>query len=304
MRSKALQRHESPQRARVENIRTLLVVGSGKGGVGKSTVSVNLAVALARQGFSVGLLDGDAYGPSIPMMLGVRKKKAGQGSEVTLPLAHRGKIAPEQMLKPLLRYGIKIMSVGFFIGEEQAVAPMPDVLGAFIRQLLYSVDWGKLDYLIVDLPPGNGEPQATLCRELQLDGALLVTTPQDIARIDTAKALAMFRDVQVPVLGVVQNMDGFLCPHCGERVEIFPRSREVREQLDNLPLLGSIPLDPAAALSGDKGQPVVVSNPESPVSIAFTSIAEQVKTIIETQSITIVNQEEAVPMKVNDEGED
>ena len=114
----------------------------------------------------------------------------------------------------------------------------------------------------------------------------------------------MFREAGVPALGVVQNMDGFLCPHCGERIEIFPRSREVREQLDNLPLLGSIPLDPAAALSGDKGQPVVVSNPESPVSIAFMSIAEQVKTIIETQSITIVNQEEAVPMKVNDEGED
>ena len=272
--------------------------------MGKSTVSVNLAVALARQGASVGLLDGDAYGPSIPMMLGVRKRKAGQGAEVTLPLAQRGKPTPEQMLTPLPRYGIKIMSVGFFIGEEQAVAPMPDVLGVFIRQLLYSVDWGVLDYLIIDLPPGNGEPQATLCRELQLDGALLVTTPQDIARIDTAKALAMFREAGVPALGVVQNMDGFLCPHCGERVEIFPRSREAREQLDNLPLLGRIPLDPAAALSGDKGRPVVVSNPESPVSIAFMSIAEQVKTIIETQSITIVNQEEAVPMKVNEEGED
>ena len=308
-----MQSHKGVQRARVENIRTLLVVGSGKGGVGKSTVSVNLAVALARQGASVGLLDGDAYGPSIPMMLGVRKRKAGQGAEVTLPLAQCGKPTPEQMLTPLPRYGIKIMSVGFFIGEEQAVAPMPDVLGVFIRQLLYSVDWGVLDYLIIDLPPGNGEPQATLCRELQLDGALLVTTPQDIARIDTAKALAMFREAGVPALGVVQNMDGFLCPHCGERVEIFPRSREVREQLDNLPLLGSIPLDPAAALSGDKGQPVVVSNPESPVSIAFMSIAEQVKTIIETQSITTVSQdtpvhqEEAVPMKgdvFNDEGED
>src|SRR5438132_9142636 len=304
MRSKALQRHESPQRARIERVGRLLVIGSGKGGVGKSTVSVNLAVALARRGARVGLLDGDAYGPSVPMMLGVRKRKAGQGAEVILPLAHRGKLAPEQMLKPLLRYGIKVMSVGFFIGEEQAVAPIPDVLGMLIRQLLYLVDWGTLDYLIIDLPPGNGEPQATLCREMQLDGAILVTTPQDIARIDTAKALAMFREAGVPALGVVQNMDGFLCPHCGERIEIFPRSREVREQLDNLPLLGSIPLDPAAALSGDKGQPVVVSNPESPVSIAFMSIAEQVKTIIETQSITIVNQEEAVPMKVNEEEED
>lgn len=275
-----MQLHKQVQRARVENIRTLLVVGSGKGGVGKSTVSVNLAVALAKQGASVGLLDGDAYGPSIPMMLGVRKRSPGQGAEVMLPLAHRGKLTPEQMLKPLPRYGIKIMSVGFFIGEEQAVAPIPDVLGMFIRQLLYSVDWGELDYLIIDLPPGNGEPQATLCSEMQLDGAILVTTPQDIARIDTAKALAMFRNVDVPVLGVVQNMDGLLCPHCGEYVEVFPHSREARAQLDGLPLLGSIPLDPAAAASGDKGQPIVVSKPESPISTAFMRIAEQVSTII------------------------
>jgi len=272
----ALQLHGRTQRARIDHVGSLLVVGSGKGGVGKSTVSVNLAIALAKQGAMVGLLDGDAYGPSIPMMLGVRKRRAGQGAEVILPLAQRGVLAPEQKLKALPRYGIKIMSVGFFIGEEQAVAPIPDVLGMLIRQLLYSVDWGTLDYLIIDLPPGNGEPQATLCREMQIDGAILVTTPQDIARIDTAKALAMFQGVGVPVLGVVQNMDGFLCPHCGEHVEIFPRSREGREQLDDLPLLGSIPLDPSTAVSGDKGQPVVVSKPESPVSLAFIGMAEQI----------------------------
>ena len=293
MRSKALQRHESPQRARIERVGRLLVIGSGKGGVGKSTVSVNLAVALARRGARVGLLDGDAYGPSVPMMLGVRKRKAGQGAEVILPLAHRGKLAPEQMLKPLLRYGIKVMSVGFFIGEEQAVAPIPDVLGMLIRQLLYLVDWGTLDYLIIDLPPGNGEPQATLCREMQLDGAILVTTPQDIARIDTAKALAMFQGVNVPVLGVVQNMDGFLCPHCGEHVEIFPRSREARELLDDLPLLGSIALDPSTAVSSDKGQPLVVSKPESTVSMAFSSMAEQVTANLETRKATVAMQTQA-----------
>src|SRR5947209_5741650 len=193
MRSKALQRHESPQRARIERVGRVIVVGSGKGGVGKSTVSVNLAVALARRGARVGLLDGDAYGPSVPMMLGVRKRSASQGWNATLPLGQHGKLPPEQMLKPLMRYGVKVMSVGFFIGEEQAVAPMPDVLGVLIRQLLYTVNWGPLDYLIVDLPPGNGEPQATLVRELALDGAILVTTPQDVARIDTTRALAMFR---------------------------------------------------------------------------------------------------------------
>ncbi len=275
--------HGRKQRARIEQVGSLLVVGSGKGGVGKSTVSVNLAVALAKSGATVGLLDGDAYGPSIPMMLGVRKRGIAPASALYLPLAQQRKQAVEQMLKPLDRYGIKVMSVGFFIGEEQAVAPIPDVLGMLIRQLLYTVDWGSLDYLIIDLPPGNGEPQATLCREMEIDAAILVTTPQDIARIDTAKALAMFQEVNVHVLGVVQNMDGFLCPHCGETVEIFPRSLETRALLDDLPLLGSIPLDPSAALSGDKGQPVVVSKPTSPVAQAFISMAKEVKTLLDAR---------------------
>ncbi|GAC1348475.1 MAG: hypothetical protein NVSMB27_16380 [Ktedonobacteraceae bacterium] len=302
----ALQLHGRTQRVRIDHVGSLLVVGSGKGGVGKSTVSVNLAIALAKRGATVGLLDGDAYGPSIPMMLGVRKRRAGQGAEVILPLAQRGVLAPEQKLKALPRYGIKIMSVGFFIGEEQAVAPIPDVLGMLIRQLLYSVDWGALDYLIIDLPPGNGEPQATLCREMQIDGAILVTTPQDIARIDTAKALAMFQGVGVPVLGVVQNMDGFLCPHCGEYVEIFPRSREGRAQLDDLPLLGSIPLDPSTAVSGDNGQPVVVSKPESPVTLAFYEIAEQIAIQLAQMKASVAmqlpasNEEESDTMKGED----
>jgi ATP-binding protein involved in chromosome partitioning len=165
------------------------------------------------------------------------------------------------------------------------VAPIPDVLGMLIRQLLYTVNWGKLDYLIVDLPPGNGEPQATLCREMRIDGAVLVTTPQDIARIDTAKALSMFQGVDVPVLGVVRNMDGFLCPHCGEHVQIFPRSQEARELLDDLPLLGSIPLDPATAVSGDTGQPVVVSKAESAVAGAFLDMAAQVSLLLQAQRV-------------------
>ena len=268
--------------AHIEQVAHLFVVGSGKGGVGKSTVSVNLAVALAKRGARVGLLDADAYGPSVPMMLGVRKRGESQGWKATLPLGHRGKQSPDQMLKPLLRYGVKVMSVGFFIGEEQAVAPIPDVLGLLIRQLLYTVSWGELDYLIIDLPPGNGEPQATLCRELQLDGAILVTTPQDIARIDTAKGLAMFQNAGVPILGLVQNMYGFVCPHCGERVDIFPSSSESRTMLDSLPLLGAIPLDPATAVSGDKGQPVVASKPESAVAAAFNCMAEQVAAILIT----------------------
>ncbi len=218
------------------------------------------------------------------MMLGVRRRGVSTGSQAVLPLAERRDLTTERKLQPLPRYGIKIMSVGFFIGEEQAVAPMPDVLGVLIRQMLYSVDWGMLDYLIIDLPPGTSEPQATLCREMQIDGAILVTTPQDVARIDTAKALAMFQQAHVPVLGVVQNMDGFICPHCGEYVEVFPRSQETRAQLDELPLLGRIPLDPAAAASGDKGHPVVVSLPDSPVAQAFAGVAERVADAIQMGS--------------------
>ncbi|HEY4036426.1 MAG TPA: Mrp/NBP35 family ATP-binding protein [Ktedonobacteraceae bacterium] len=264
------------QRASIDQVKHLVVVGSGKGGVGKSTVSVNLAVALARQGAAVGLLDGDTYGPSVPLMLGIRKRGESYGWRNTLPLAHRQKLSPEQMLQPLTRYGVKVMSVGFFVGEEQAVAPMPDVQGLLIRQLLSLVNWGELDYLIVDLPPGNGEPQATLVHELELAGAILVTTPQDVARIDTAKALAMFRSASVRVLGVVKNMSGFTCPHCGEVVEIFPTGMEMRASLDNLPVLCTIPLHPPTATSGDSGQPIVVSLPSSPVSLAFRTLAESV----------------------------
>ena len=261
------------RRERVERVAHLIVVGSGKGGVGKSTVSVNLAVALAKRGYQVGLLDADTYGPSVPMMLGVRKRGESQGWRATLPLAQRGGMVPEQMLQPLVRYGVKVISVGFFIGEEQPVAPMPDVQGMLIRQLLHSVNWGTLDYLLIDLPPGNGEPQATLCRELELDGAVLVTTPQDIARIDTAKGAGLFQGAGVPILGLVQNMAGFICPNCGERVDIFPASSETSSLLHKMPVLGVVPLDLATARSGDSGQPIVVTMPESVVSAEFYIIA-------------------------------
>jgi ATP-binding protein involved in chromosome partitioning len=262
------------QREQLEHVGAIIVVGSGKGGVGKSTVSVNLAVSLARLGLRVGLLDGDAYGPSLPMMLGVRKRVAGK-HEVILPLAERKDLSVDKKIPPLLRYGIKIMSLGFFVGEEQAVAPLPDALGMLMRQMLYSVNWGTLDYLIIDLPPGTSEPQATLCREFNLTGAILVTTPQDIARIDTAKALAMFQRASVPVLGVIQNMDSLLCPHCGESINIFPGSQEIRSQLDELPCLGRIPFDPVAVLNGDKGYPIVVSLAGTPIATAFSQLAEQ-----------------------------
>lgn len=264
---------QTRRQSSVENVHHLIVIGSGKGGVGKSTVSVNLAVALAQQGAAVGLLDADAYGPSVPLMLGVRKRGETHGWRGTLPFAQRQKLTPEQMLQPLLRYGVKVMSVGFFVGEEQAVAPMPDVQGMLIRQLLYMVNWGQLDYLLVDLPPGNGEPQATLVREMALSGAILITTPQDVARIDTAKALGMFRQAGVRVLGLVNNMSGFTCPHCGELVEVFPTGQERRGSLDDLTVLSTIPLHPPTATTSDNGRPVMVSLPASPVSQAFHTLA-------------------------------
>lgn len=271
-----MQRHfrREPQRLRLERITHLILVGSGKGGVGKSTVSVNLAVTLAQAGARVGLLDADAYGPSVPMMLGVRRTDAGSSWGATLPLGR----APGSMptLPPLERYGVRVMSVGFFMGEEQAVAPMPDVLGILVRQTLQSVDWGALDYLLVDLPPGTAEPQATLCRELEVAGAVLVTTPQDIARIDTAKALAMLRGNGVRVLGLVENMSGFVCPHCGERSDIFPKSDRARTELDDLPLLASLPLDPAAAADGDHGRPIVVAAPNSAMAQGYVALAARV----------------------------
>lgn len=267
------------QRERIEQVRHLIVVGSGKGGVGKSTVSVNLAIALARQGASVGLLDGDTYGPSVPLMLGIRRRDESHSWQSTLPVATRQKIPAQQRLQPLLRYGVKVMSVGFFLGGEQAVAPMSDMQGMLIRQLLFAVNWGELDVLVVDLPPGNGEPQATLVRELQLTGALLVTTPQDVARMDTARALAMFRGAGVRVLGLVKNMSGFTCPHCGEVVEIFPAGRDTYDALDHLPLLCTVPLHPPTATSGDRGQPVVVSLPTSPAARAFYTLATSISRI-------------------------
>jgi ATP-binding protein involved in chromosome partitioning len=260
------------RRERVAGVDRVLVVGSGKGGVGKSTVCVNLAVALAQMGLRVGLLDADAYGPSVPLMLGVRKRQDATGAQAQLPLAQRGAMP---RLKPLTRYGVAIMSVGFFIGEQQAVIPMPEAQGILIRQLLHAVDWGRVDVLLIDLPPGTGEPQATLCRELELDGAVLVTTPQDIARVDAAKALAMLQRAGVPVLGLIENMSGFICPHCGERTNIFTRSAEPRPALDALPVLGSVPLDPATASAGDAGQPTVVAAPESAVALAFMLAARR-----------------------------
>jgi ATP-binding protein involved in chromosome partitioning len=220
----------------------IVAVASGKGGVGKSTVSLNLARALAARGHSVGLLDADVYGPDIPLMLGIKRTR--ELSTWTLGVNPRFGRA---MLEPVERVGLKVMSVGFLLAEDQPMT-MPGVLVDLVaRQLIQDVAWGELDYLIVDLPPGTADLQQQLFARTDLAGAIVVVGPQDAAHLDARKLVTMLRDADVPVLGAVENMSGLSCPHCGERIEVFPPVAAERSLLRDIPLLGSVPLDPAYA---------------------------------------------------------
>jgi ATP-binding protein involved in chromosome partitioning len=262
---------------RVPGIGRLLAVASGKGGVGKSTVAVNLALALAAAGRRVGLLDADVHGPNVPLLLGVRRRAGARGPAWmsiggTLPAADRP--------RPLERYGLAMLSLALFAGEEEQLLPGDNTpfAGRLIRQLLFDADWGELDFLLLDLPPGTGEPQATLARSIALDGVVLVVTPQDLALLDTTRSLRMFRDAGAPILGVVENMSHFVCPHCGERVDVFDRGGQewaVRES--GGPLLGQVPLDLAISRAANSGRPVVVTDPEGPQAAAFRAIAAEVE---------------------------
>ncbi|MHC4338626.1 MAG: Mrp/NBP35 family ATP-binding protein [Planctomycetota bacterium] len=246
----------------VEGVKRILAVGAGKGGVGKSTVAVNLAVALAKQGHQVGLLDADVYGPSAAIMTGTKDHKA-QGD------AH-------QRVIPAVRHGIRIISIAFLLPEDQsAVIWRGPMVGKMVTQLLTGVAWGKLDYLIVDLPPGTGDAVLSLAQTVPLGGAIVVTTPQDVALIDVLKAIEMFGSVKVPVVGVLENMAGFTCPKCGHETPIFLEGagKQAAEHF-GLPLLGSLPLDAAIPPGGDSGQPIVVEHPDSPVAKAFADVAE------------------------------
>jgi ATP-binding protein involved in chromosome partitioning len=258
-------------KTRIPQISRLLAVASGKGGVGKTTVSVNLALALANGGARVGLFDADIYGPNVPLMLGVRRRESAQG---LLPIA---RAASDPYIPPLGRYGLKVMSIGLLVGERDAVMPDPHDAGRIVTQTLRDVLWGPLDYLLVDLPPGTGEPQHSLVRQFALDGALVVTTPQDLSLLDASRSLGLFRQAGVPILGVIENMSYFVCPHCGERVEVFHHSgRRWAVQGDELPLLGRIPMDAAISRAIDAGHPLVQAAPESADAQAFRAIAAKV----------------------------
>ena len=255
----------------IPEVRRTIAVASGKGGVGKSTVAVNLAIALARSGWRVGLLDADIYGPSIPIMVGLQEAQPRFDQE-------------RQRLIPFEKYGIRFMSLGFLVEPGTAVIWRGPMVMKAIEQLLRDVDWGALDALVVDMPPGTGDAQLTLSQRIRLDGAVIVTTPQDVALADVVKGVAMFRKVEVPVLGVVENMSHFRCPHCGEKTDIFGHGGGRREaERQQVPLLGEVPLEPALRASGDAGKPPA-ADPADPLAAVFDSIAKRVRERLESPS--------------------
>ncbi len=254
---------EKTGRVRLEGTKHIIAVGSGKGGVGKSTVAANLAVALSQLGLSVGLLDADIYGPSIPMMFNVADE--------------RPKSAGGQNFYPIEKNGLKLISIGFFLGEKAPVIWRgPMVMGA-VRQFLKDTLWGSQDFLVVDLPPGTGDAQLTLAQQVAIDGVVIVTTPQDVALLDATRAVKMFRQVHCPILGIVENMSYFVCPDCGERDELFGAGGGERmAKEEGTEVLAKIPVYPEVREAGDRGTPIVLANPKHPASAVFLDLARRV----------------------------
>jgi ATP-binding protein involved in chromosome partitioning len=262
-------------RIRLPGVARTLAIASGKGGVGKTTVSVNLALALAAGGARVGLFDADIYGPNVPLMLGVRRTTPANPM-ATLAVARAGDAPPS--ITPLERFGIKVMSIGLIIGETDIVMPDSNFAGRIVTQTLRDVRWGDVDYLLIDLPPGTGEPQQSLVQQITLDGAVIVTTPQDLSLLDASRSLGLFRQAGVPLLGMIENMSYLECPHCGERIEVFHHSeRRWAVQNGDLPLLGQIPMDAAISRGIDAGHPLVQAAPDSADARAFREIAAKLR---------------------------
>ena len=255
----AARRHPS-EAPRMREVRHVVGVSSGKGGVGKSTVSTNLAAAWASAGHSVGLLDADIYGPDIPTMFGVREKP---------------RMADDQVI-PIEAHGVKLMSIGFLVDEDTPAIWRGPIIMGVVRQFLEQVRWGALDYLIVDLPPGTGDAQLSLCQLVKVSGAVMVTTPQDVAVGGVLKGIRMFEKLDVPILGIVENMRGFACPDCGTTHEIFGAGGGERLAASlELPFLGAVPLGMAVREEGDRGCPTVVGRPTAPEALAFSLIARE-----------------------------
>ena len=245
----------------IKGVKNIVAVASGKGGVGKSTIAVNLAVAMARAGAAVGLLDTDVYGPSIPIMMGTSDK----------PMMRNNKMIPIEA------HGVKLMSIGFILEPDKALIWRGPLVAQLITQFLNDVDWGELDYLILDLPPGTGDVQLTLVQRIPISGAVIVTTPQDVALADARKGLKMFQEVKSPVLGIIENMSYFACPDCGSRHHIFGEGGGARLAVEgDVELLGQIPIESIVREGSDQGRPVVASDPDSLTGLEFTHAAERV----------------------------
>ena len=268
-------------------VKNAIAVASGKGGVGKSTVSVNIAAALAMEGARVGLLDADIYGPSIPIMMGVTEQPEITDSEEIIPIR---------------KYGIELMSIGFVIPEEQSVIWRGPMVAKMLQQFLSGVKWGELDYLIVDLPPGTGDAQLTLTQSVPLAGGLIVSTPQAVALADVRRGITMFKKVDVPILGVVENMSTFVCPKCGHEEHIFAYggARSEAEKL-GVPFLGEIPIDLSIREGGDSGVPVVVAHPDSPVGLAFRKLARDAAAAVSVSNLTARKAERHEPARTGKE---
>ena len=257
----------------IDGVKNVIAVGAGKGGVGKTTVAVNLAIALARLGGKVAMIDGDVYGPNVPIMLGLKTQLTTDGDKIV----------------PAEQYGIKIISMGMLVPADQPIIWRGPMLHGAVQQFMRDVAWGELDYLIVDLPPGTGDVALSMAQSVPMAGAVVVTTPQGVSVSDVRKAVGMFRQLNIPLLGVIENMSYFVCGHCQERTEIFGNGggRRMAEELQ-IPFLGEVPIDTRVRSGGDEGLPIVAAVPDAPAALAFEAVASQVAAQVSIQNLRVL----------------